>query len=50
MPRPKSYTPEQKLKVLTLRHSGTPVTTIMVITGLSHGTIQRIIENAKKVE
>jgi TusA-related sulfurtransferase len=48
MPRPKSYTPEQKLKVLDLRKAGCPITLIMTLTGLSHGTVQRIIENDKK--
>lgn len=48
MPRPKSYTPEQHSLVLNLRAKGTPITAIMTLTGLSHGTVQRIIENDKK--
>mgnify|MGYP000721058336 CR=1 FL=1 len=44
MPRPKSYTPEQRVQVIDLKRKGSSFTTIMTLTKLSHGTIQRILE------
>ncbi len=47
MARPRSYSLLQLNQVLALKKAGTPITSIMAITGLSHGTIQRILERAR---
>lgn len=48
MARPKSYTPTQQEQVIDLKRKGSSFTTIMSLTNLSHGTIQRILEQHAK--